>query len=299
MSLQKNLYSLVGISLMIFLGYGYYITRTVPSDFPVGKQFMVDENESLRSVSLRLESEHYITSALWFRAWVSSLGGDRHIQLGNYDFDKPYVLGGMVKRFVFENPSKPLIQVTVPEGSTSKEVAKLLHDASPVLSIDVFLKKVSEQNAEGKLFPSTYYLLPSHREGDIVNMMTETFEKKYASSFSWTAISEPLKNLEEVIVLASILEGEAKGETDMQMVAGILLTRLKNGMPLQVDASKVTYSERGLPSLPINNPGLIALGAVLHPSTSPYLFYITGKDGKMYYAKTFDEHKRNIQKYLR
>jgi UPF0755 protein len=54
-----------------------------------------------------------------------------------------------------------------------------------------------------------------------------------------------------------------------------------------------------LPAVPINNPGLVAIDAVLHPTTTSYLFYLTGKDGKMYYAKTFEEHKRNIQKYLR
>lgn len=278
--------------------YGYYITRTIPNNFPIGQQFTIDENESLRSISTRLEREHYITSALWFRAWVSSLGGDRHVQLGSYDFDKAYVLGAMVKRFVTENP-KPLVQVTIPEGSTSVEVAKFVHEALPTIDEELFTKKVAMQKADGKLFPSTYYLLPSHKEEAIIKMMTETFEKKYSTAFRWTVIPEPLKNVEEVIVLASILEGEAKGEVDMQMVAGILLARLKNRMPLQVDAAKATYEVRGLPTTPINNPGLVALGAVLHPIPSPYLFYITGKDGKMYYAKTFEEHKRNVQRYLR
>lgn len=288
----------VGIIGSLF-GYSYYIMNTTPSNFPIGTRFTINENESLRSVSLRLEKEHYINSALWFRVWVSSLGRDRHVQLGSYEFATPYTLGGVIKKILLENPDKPLIQVTIPEGSTSGEIANLLHLALPTLSVDTFLEKVSEYKADGKLFPSTYFLLPSNKEADIIKVMTETFEKKYTSAFRWTIIPEPLKNISEVISLAAILEGEAKTEEDMHIVAGILLTRLKQGMSLQVDVAKETYTSKGLPLIPISNPGLIALSAVLHPVTSPYLFYLTGKDGAMHYAKTFEEHKKNIKKYLK
>ncbi len=281
------------------IGYGYYLMRTVPNNFPLGKVFTVGENESLRSLSNRLENENYIHSALWFRVWVSSLGKDRNIQLGNYEFSEPYVLRDVVKKFVFDTPDKPLVQVTIPEGSTSFEVATLVHQVLPTIDIDIFGEKISKYEADGKLFPSTYFLLPSHTEEYIVKMMKETFEKKYMSAFRWTVIPEPLTSRDEVISLASIVEGEAKSEEDMKIVAGILLTRLNKKMPLQVDVAMETYKSKGIPSIPINNPGLTALGAVLNPTASPHLFYLTGKDGKMYYAKTFDEHKRNINKYLR
>lgn len=293
-------FSLFIICIVIsIIAYVYYLTNTVPNNFPIGKVFTVGENESLRSLSNRLENENYIHSALWFRVWVSSLGKDRSIQLGNYEFGEPYVLRDVVKKFVSDTPDKPLIQVTIPEGSTSFEVANLVHQVLPTIDIDIFGEKISQYEADGKLFPSTYFLLPSHTEEYIVKMMKETFEKKYMSTFRWTVIPEPLTNRDEVISLASIVEGEAKSEEDMKVVAGILLTRLKKKMPLQVDVAKETYTSKGLPNMPINNPGLVALGAVLHPTTSPYLFYITGKDGAMYYAKTFEEHKRNINKYLR
>ncbi|MEI6810845.1 MAG: endolytic transglycosylase MltG [Candidatus Nomurabacteria bacterium] len=265
----------------------------------MGTNFVVEEGESLRSISLRLQNENYIKSALLFRAWVSFLGRDRHIQLGVYSFDKPLVLGAVIKKLVSGNPDAPLVSLTIPEGSSYTDIANLIKKELPNFSIDIFNKKVLEKNANGKLFPSTYYLLPSTKEERIVDIMVETFNKKYSTSFSNSKIDAPLKNKEDVIILASILEGEAKTSVDMKMVAGILLKRLTLNMPLQVDAAKETYSKRGLPVNPINNPGIVAMDAVFNAVDSSYLYYITGKDGIMHYSKTFEEHKRKIQKYLK
>jgi UPF0755 protein len=74
---------------------------------------------------------------------------------------------------------------------------------------------------------------------------------------------------------------------------------MRIGMPLQVDVATSTYKVKGLPLVPINNPGLTSITAVINPTYTDYLYYITGKDGLMYYAKTFNDHKRNIQKYLK
>lgn len=288
---------ILGFLFIIFI-FTFWSTRTIPNSFPVGTNFVVEEGESLRSISIRLQNENYIKSALLFRVWISFLGRDRHIQLGVYSFDKPLVLGAVIKKLVSGNPDAPLISITIPEGSTSVEIANLIKKELPNLSVETFNKKVLEKNANGKLFPSTYYLLPSTKEDRIVDIMMETFNKKYEASFSKTKINTPLKNKEDVIILASILEGEAKNSVDMKMVSGILLKRLSLNMPLQVDAAKETYKTKGLPVNPINNPGIIALDAALNPTASPYLYYITGRDGIMHYSKTFEEHKRKIIKYL-
>ena len=296
--LSSIVFGIIGFIFIIIL-FTLWSSRTIPSTFPVGTNFVVEEGENLRSISSRLQNENYIKSALLFRAWISFLGRDRHIQLGVYSFDKPLVLGAVIKKLVSGNPDAPLISITIPEGSTYVEIADLIKKELPNFSIEVFNKKVLEKNANGKLFPSTYYLLPSTKEERIIDIMTETFNKKYKDSFSNSKIDAPLKNKEEIIVLASILEGEAKTFVDMKMVAGILLKRLSLNMSLQVDAAKETYKTKGLPVEPINNPGTVAIGAVLTPTSSNYLYYITGNDGIMHYSKTFEEHKKNIQKYLK
>lgn len=301
---MQNRLATILIGLLVILSTGvltfwYVITRTVPNKFPTGSSFVVKEDETLRSVSLRLQADQYIHSSLLFRLWVSSLGRDRHLKSGEYSFPQPYVLGSVVKKFVETGPDMPLLSITIPEGSDTDFIAEAVHRALPSISVDAFKQQVHAFGANGVLFPSTYYLLPSYTEESIIKKMKETFIVKFGFLTKDTPLPQALTSQEEVVSLAAILEGEAKTKEDMQMVSGILQTRLLKGMPLQVDAAKETYTTKGLPKIPINNPGSIALYSALNPTPSPYLFYITGKDGKMYYAKTFDEHKKNIQMFLR
>jgi UPF0755 protein len=295
-------YTLFGMLTIVLLVSGVYLYTaavSVPGSFPVNKTFTINENESLKSVSERLKSEGYITSPLFFRAGISFFGKDRNLQLGGYSFPQSLSLLGVVTTFVQGHPSTPLLSITVPEGSTSFEIAVIIAKALPSLSVDTFTRLITDYKADGKLFPSTYFILPSYKEEDIVKLMLSTFTKKVEPTIDQAEIHAPLTNVTDVLTLASILEGEAKTQEDMKIVSGILLTRLSQGMRLQVDVAMETYAKKGLPTIPLNNPGLVAIDAALHPTETKYLFYLTGKDGKMYYAKTFEEHKRNIQKYLR
>ena len=269
-----------------------------PKDFPEGARFAVHEDESLYSVSKRLKEEHIISSALLFRGWVSTIGKDTSISLGVYEFPHTMPLGNVVAK-ILKGPDEPLVSVTIPEGYTTKEIASAFAKAIPDFSADIFGELVHARTLDGYLFPSTYYPLPSSTEADIIKLLNETFEKEYGKRFSSLPFPAAVSTRNDVISLAAILEGEAKTQEDMKIVSGILQKRLQKGMRLQVDVAEVTYQKSGLPAQPINNPGLIAIDAVFHAQESPYLYYLTGKDGTMHYAKTFEEHKNNIQKYLR
>lgn len=297
----KSSHLVWGLVVLALAGgcYAYKEIETIPSDFPVGKNFIIGENETLKNVSMRLEDNHYVNSALLFRTFLSSRGRDRHLKAGGYTFTEGVTLREVVEKFATGHPDAPLVSVTIPEGSTIDEIAVLVNKAIPAISIGSVVSLIKQENLAGKLFPSTYFLLPSSSAESIVKLMRSTFENKYASFVKGLVLPSPLTSDNEVLSLAAILEGEAKTKEDMEVVAGILLTRLQKGMLLQVDAAPDTYKTKGVPAVPINNPGEMAISAVFHASSTPYLFYITGNDGKMYYAKTFEEHKKNIQKYLR
>lgn len=284
--------------LLVLLGVaGLYATKA-PTSFPLNSSFEVEEGESLRSISSRLKEEHFISSETLFKAWVSLLGKDTKIGLGSYTFDEARSMSGVVAKLT-SPPDEPLLSVTIPEGYSTEEIAQAFHRAMPSLSEARFVQLVRDEKLDGYLFPSTYYPLPSHDESAIIQKMKAEFDKQYAAKFGKTAYPKYVSTQHAIITLASILEGEAKTQEDMKIVSGILQKRLSIGMRLQVDVSRVTYEKTGLPDAPINSPGLIALDAAFHPIQTSYMYYITGKDGKMYYAKTFEEHKRNIAKYLR
>jgi UPF0755 protein len=121
--------------------------------------------------------------------------------------------------------------------------------------------------------------------------------------------------------MASIIEKEAKGEEDRYFISGILWKRISKGIPLQVDAPFLyilgkesseltradlainspfnTYKNKGLTPSPIGNPGLESIKAAIKPKDSPYLYYLHDSDGNIHYAKTYTEHLKNINKYLK
>ena len=145
--------------------------------------------------------------------------------------------------------------------------------------------------------------------------MTAQFEKKIKD------VELGGKSLEEIIIMASIIEKEASGDDDRKLISGILWKRQSIGMALQVDATfkyilgkesrdltvadlKVdspfnTYTNKGLPPSPICNPGLKSIMAALEPETSPYIYYLHSSDGNVYFAKNFEEHKKNKANYLK
>jgi UPF0755 protein len=275
---------------------------SISSNFPVEKSFLIDEGESIYSVSKRLEKEGYINHALFFRLLMSWYDHDRKLQIGYYQFDTPTSLYDLVRSMIDNGPTSPFGRVTVPEGSSDKEIAALIIKALPDLTEASILGAIEKRQSTGFLFPETYYVVPSMKEEELLGRMEEMFVKKVGGSLvtGLTDLSQEQKtSLIDKVILASILEGEANTKEDMKLVSGILQKRMEIGMPLQVDVAMETYKVRGLPKKPINNPGLVALEAAYYPEPSPYLYYITGKDGKMYYSKTYEEHKKNINRYLR
>ena len=142
---DRKQYTFLGtvIVIMVILGaYAYLQFIAVPSAFPVNKNFIVNENESLKSISERLQKEGFITSPLLFRAGISFFGKDRGVQLGGYSFPTPLSLFGVIQTFVSGGPTSPLLSVTIPEGSTADEVAQILSKAVPTLSQTTLLQLI-------------------------------------------------------------------------------------------------------------------------------------------------------------
>jgi len=162
--------------------------------------------------------------------------------------------------------------------------------------------------------------MPEVEAEGVIKTMSENFDKKVIKGLGEEIVKSGRK-LEELIIMASILEKEASSYEDMRMISGILWKRLEFGIGLQVDATVSyvvgkpsleltdedlavdspfnTYKYRGLPPAPIGNPGLEAIKAAITPTQTIYWYYLHDSDGEPHYAMTFEEHKRNKELYLR
>jgi UPF0755 protein len=150
--------------------------------------------------------------------------------------------------------------------------------------------------------------------------MLANFKGRLAQAGVFDEIGRQKRSLYEVLTIASMLEEEARTYEDRRMIAGIIQNRIKANIPLQIDATLMyvtgrgthllteedlnldspynTYEYKGLPLGPISSPGIEAIRAALDPAKSNYLYYLSDKNGKIYYSKTFEEHKAKKLKYL-
>lgn len=228
-----------------------------------------------------------------------------------------------------EQPVYPKRTITVPEGLNSSQVDRLLFE-NQVISEEGSLaslspRKFSEywfledaESLEGFLFPDTYEFYEQSSPEVVARKFLENWNEKASVLF----ISK--ESVMDQVITASIVEKEIHdNQTERATAAGIVYKRIREGMPLQMDATLCyikdkfgcgrvipsdkeadslynTYKNKGLPPGPISNPGLSAIKAAIFPKSSEYWYFISDPEtGKTVFAKTLDEHTQNIVKYLR
>jgi UPF0755 protein len=303
-----------GAAVCLFLLFFFIAVSAAPKDFPTKTIVHIRDGAGLLEVSNTLKSQGVIRSAGWFRAVAIAIDGENKLQSGDYYLPYPQSVYTLAERLVKGDHQILTFKLTVPEGFTAKKIANLFDNRFKLFDHEQFLRLAPE----GYLFPDTYFVGVNASATSIIALLNNNFDKKI---FPFTGdIAKSGRSLADIIKIASIIESEANNEADRQMVSGILWKRLDQDLPLQVDATLAyingktsaqmtqgdlafdspynTYIHKGLPPTPISNPGLESIDAAVHPTSTPYLYFLTGSDGKMHYAKTFDEHRENIQKYL-
>lgn len=303
------------VVVTVLLLAGVYMLLRAPLNFTPG-MVTVSQGESALEVSEKLSDAQITTSKwpLWLLLRVS--GGDSLLRSGTYRFDQPENVFSVARRLLTADYGMPVAKLTFFEGITVREMALLVNEAFPSVGVEQFTELAAAH--EGYLFPDTYFFPPSSDAQSIIDTMKDTFDAKTA--VLRTQAGAKGKSLRDVVIMASLLEKEARSDEHRRLVAGVLYNRLAKDMPLQVDAVfgyifnrdtyspkpeelKVdspynTYRNKGLPPGPINNPGLASLEAALNPTKTTYFYYLTGNDGTMHYATTYTGHKTNLQKYL-
>lgn len=275
---MKKIIPLTIICIITILYFGFVFQ---PQKFPLEKVIIIDNKLSLNEIGIYLKETHIIKSPLLFKIFTHN----KTIKAGEYYFTKPQNLFGIISRLREGKSGVPTVRITIPEGSDNEQIAAIIWGKLPSFDAPLFLKK--SKTSQGFLFPDTYILPMTADENFVISFLRNTFEKKVGK------IDPQLVNM------AAILEEEGSNMENRKMIADILWRRLRIGMALQVDVARETYKWKGLTSSPITNPGLESIQAAQVPTKNPYLYYISDKDGIFHYAKTYDEHLVNIQKYLK
>jgi UPF0755 protein len=257
-----------------------FLVKT-PSNFPEKKVVTVDKKLTIDQIGMLLKENHVIQSPLIFKTLIFK----RNVKAGEYYFDKEESIFSIVNRLIIGKSNLPMIRITIPEGSNNEQIGAIIWGKVPNFNAPLFLKKGFA--LQGRLFPDTYDIPLTADEDFVISLLKNTFDKKAG------------KVSDETVNMAAILEEEGSNAENRKMIANILWRRLKIGMPLQVDVARETYKWKGFPSKPITNPGLQSIQAAQEPTPNSYLYYISDKDGIFHYAKTYDEHLVNIQKYLK
>lgn len=299
--------AVVALAVLLFLP---------PLYFPRGALLTIPENASFKETADLLEEKNVIRSSFTLRVLARLSGSDRSINAGRYLFETPESVITVLLRLSKGAHGLPSVRVTFPEGISVREMGAILRAQLANFDEAAWLEAAGQY--EGYLFPDTYSFYKDSSLSEVIARMRENFTKR--TEALRVEAQERNVSFDDLVIMASLIEKEANTEEDRHIVSGILWSRIEEGVALQVDAvfpyirenpdhipngddpetesPYNTYLNRGLPPGPISNPGLEALDSALNPTETDYFYYLTGKDGNMYYAEDFEGHKRNRAQYL-
>lgn len=316
---SKKVLTLIISAIFLASGLFYYFFASSPTDFPLNTMYSIEERQTLTFIADGVKKKDIVKSALVLKVLTILFSKRGGVISGDYILNKKENVFEIAERFATGDYRLSSIRVTFPEGLNVYEMAGILSKKEELRNFNKedFIRLAKDK--EGYLYPDTYFFLPNVKSAQIIETMEKNFSKKI--SIIQKDTRRLGKTLEEILTMASILEKEVPETEDRKIVAGILWKRIKNGIPLQVDAVfpyitqrkdrtitredlKIdspynTYLHKGLPPGPISNPSLDAIVSAMNPVETKYFFYISDKKGITHFAKTLKEHNDNIDIYLR
>jgi len=317
------------IALTIIIKWNYNkVIETPNSDNSEKITLQITSGESVESIVDKLVERGILKEkwATYFKVYLKLQDISQKIQAGTYEIPKNLSIKEIAQ--TIQQARGLDIWITIPEGLRKDEIAEILdtelgEGGNGLFEKDTFLNLTTDSDfiltlgfpykltdLEGYLFPDKYAFSVENVTADVLKKMVDNFQTKVGKKDSYNDI-----------IIASLVEREGYTAQDRMMIADIMKRRLEEGWLLEVDASLLypqkdwqhtitkvdkeetnpynTYKTPGLPPTPICNPGLEAINATRNPEENTYYFYIHDPEGNVYFAETYAEHNRNIEKYLR
>jgi UPF0755 protein len=335
MKISKGVILIIVFSLGLF----FLFNRTSKAG-----EFLIESGQSLKEISQNLRKEGFLRNPLPFYFYVLMKGKEKELKSGIYFFSKKDNFIKMANKIIAGESYK--IKVTIPEGLSLKEIDEELFEKGILEKKSLenlrilyfkndfpFLRdSPADASLEGFLFPDTYFFKPREDPVEVGKIFLKNFDKKITPGLR-EEIEKKGKKIYEILIMASLLEEELspknkKDEENQRIISGILWKRLKNKIPLQVDATITyikkttnaegrasgarisiedtqidspynTYKYLGLPPGPICNPGIDSILAAISPQESNFWYYLSTPEGETIFNRTLEEHNIAKAKYLR
>ena len=288
--------------------------------------FTIASGAGLDRIGQELYQASLVHSVAVFKIQVLISGVSKKIQAGDFSLSPAMNLVEIVSQLTHARTDR---RVTLLEGWRREEMAAVIEMVMSQNNSDYRFDPQSfvsqSASVEGRLFPNTYFFPKNITSDAAIEILTQTFRQQTAELSNQSGLTDT-----DALILASLVEREARNEAERPVVAGILQKRLMAGWPLQVDATVQylvasrscrqyacdwwprpltsqdigqdspynTYHRTGLPPSPIANPSLVSIRSAFSPKNSEYWFYLHDDSGKIHYATTIEEHNQNIARYL-
>ncbi len=331
-----NTRKLVGLGLlvgglMVILGGIFLINAWLSTPLAMDERITIrieqgmtgrDVAQILREKNI-ISSEHAFRWALWFK------GAEREIRGGSVRLTPPLSLNELINQLRQKRP--PLVRIQIQEGRPSwqifRKISRELNISRDSLR-NLYQKKLfirqlglETNTLEGYLFPDTYFISMDAGPREVLRQFVERFQQIKRQNRLETKAQKHELSLHEAVILASIIEREARIARERSLVSAVYHNRLERGVPLQADPTLLyphrnydapithsmlknknsynTYEYSGLPPGPISNPGEGSLRASVEPADVPYLFFVSRGDGSHVFSETLEQHEKAVKKYQR
>ena len=288
----------------------------------------VNDGEGFNTLLDRLDSEGLVRNKLLIKLNLKLNNNTPNIIAGKYTVSKDATLDQVINVLETEDISYNQVSVTIPEGYNIESIAKQFEDSGLFTSeeflqgvkdypLPEYVKKDSRKkyNLEGYLYPDTYFFEKDAKVNDVISKMVSEFESILAEAEEESSKTAEAKDIETLIIKASLVEREVKLPKERSTVASVIENRIAKGMKLEfcstvnyvigyqgheilkykdieVDSPFNTYKNSGLPIGPIASPGKASIKAALNPENTDYLYFVLTEDNESHhFSKTIEEHE--------
>lgn len=302
-----------------------FLIRPLPmASETIGMQ--IPAGASVRAIADQLVASGVLTEPYSFLLVVKLTGSANKLQAGDYAFNTPLQVMGLID--VLKHGTFDQFKLQLTEGKTFADFRQKLaqmtgirHDTL-MLSDQELMQQVSGQNEapEGWFFPDTYFLDAQSSDLDLYKRAYQKMVQHLNQAWEQRASGLPYRTMYEALIMASIVEKETGVEEERSQIAGVFVNRLRKGMRLQTDPTVIygmgtryrgniskkdlladtpynTYTRSGLPPTPIALPGLASIQAALHPANTNALYFVANGQGRHVFTATLEAHNQAVRAY--